>query len=132
MNKRSLAKTDAPSPPLSLLPAQKKALDGLVRALDAQHVAVLTGRPGYGKTTVLRALHGKTGGAYLTSREFVEASLGNHPLALDETIWTVLKMALDANDAVIGTIFTSRLWWPVAHTHIRARIFWQPRSCHSA
>jgi transitional endoplasmic reticulum ATPase len=84
-----------------LLPAQRTALDALERGIDAHHVGVLMGRPGAGKSTVLRALHAKRGGAYLTSRDFIEASEKQHPLALDETVYRVLAGALDAHDVVI-------------------------------
>jgi ATP-dependent 26S proteasome regulatory subunit len=84
-----------------LLPAQQKAFETLEREIAAHHVAVLIGRPGAGKSTVLRALHAKTGGAYLTTREFIEASVDRHPLALDETVYGVLNAALASHDAVI-------------------------------
>jgi transitional endoplasmic reticulum ATPase len=85
----------------TLLPSQHKALDKLERDLAAHHVAVLMGRPGAGKTRILRALHATSGGAFLTSREFIEASAGRHPLALEETVYDVLKAALSSNDVVI-------------------------------
>ena len=84
-----------------LLPAQSKALEKLERAVAERHVAVLMGRPGAGKTTILRALHARLGGLYLTSREFIEASERQDPLALDETVYRVLANALESNDVVI-------------------------------
>ena len=54
-----------------------------------------------GKTQILRALFARTGGVHLTSREFVEASAHRDPLALDETIYGVLKRALETHDTVI-------------------------------
>jgi len=90
------------SAPAPLLPAQQQALEALQRNVAAQHVAVLMGRPGAGKTTLLRALHARLGGAYLTSRDFIEESeSGRHPLALDETVYHVLRQALKTNDVVI-------------------------------
>jgi transitional endoplasmic reticulum ATPase len=85
----------------ALLPAQQKALESLERAIATQHVAVLNGRSGAGRTTILRALHDKIGGRYLTSRNFIERSATAHPLALDETVYGVLREALDASNAVI-------------------------------
>jgi transitional endoplasmic reticulum ATPase len=88
--------------PAPLLPAQQQAFDAVQRHITAQHVAVLTGRPGAGKTTVLRALHSRLGGAFLTSRDFIEESeSGRHPLALDETVYHVLREALKTNNVVI-------------------------------
>jgi len=91
--------TGRANPPL--LPTQQKALDSLWRELQAHRVAVLMGRSGIGKTTILRALHDKIGGSYLTSREIVEASASRDPLALDETVYAVIKSALASNKAVI-------------------------------
>ena len=88
-----------------ITPAQQAALETLERQLAEHSVAVLSARPGMGKTRILRALCAKTGGAYLTSREFVEASANRDPLALDETIYAVLQQALAANDTVIADDF---------------------------
>ena len=54
-----------------------------------------------GKTAILQALFARTGGVYLTSREFVEASAHRDPLSLDETVYGVLTQALETHDTVI-------------------------------
>jgi ATP-dependent 26S proteasome regulatory subunit len=90
-----------PASSTQLLPSQQNAFDALDRAIRAQRVAVLMGGPAAGKSTVLGALHAKLGGAYLTSRDFIEASAKRDPLALDETVYEVLKNALQSNDTVI-------------------------------
>ena len=84
-----------------LVPTQARTLAALERALDSKHVAVLAGRSGLGKTRVLRELHARLGGAYLSSRAIIEASAGAHPLALEETVYHVLRDALEHNPAVI-------------------------------
>lgn len=84
-----------------LLPAQQQALDKLERHVRAHHVTSLMGRPGAGKTSILRALHERIGGAYLTTQQFIEASSDSHPLALDETVYNVLHEALSSNVAVL-------------------------------
>ena len=84
-----------------LFPTQARTLATLERALDSKHVAVLAGRTGLGKTRLLRELHGRLGGAYLTSRAVIEASDGKHPLALEETVYHVVREALEHNPAVI-------------------------------
>src|SRR3954462_3324855 len=66
-----------------LLPAQHKALEALERAAATDHVVELFGRGGAGKTTILRVLHERLGGRFITSRDFIEASLNADPLALD-------------------------------------------------
>ncbi|HEY9228228.1 MAG TPA: AAA family ATPase [Gemmatimonadaceae bacterium] len=86
---------------LQLLPAQATALDNITREVDAQRVAVLMGRPGAGKTSILRKLHERLGGAFLTSRDFIEASAERDPLALDETAYVVIRSWLEKRDTVI-------------------------------
>ena len=95
------ALTHAAVEPPPLLPAQQKALEGLEHELGAHGAAILVGRPGAGKTSILKALHARIGGTSLTSREFIEASLDRHPLALDETVYKVLRSALDSAEVVI-------------------------------
>jgi ATP-dependent 26S proteasome regulatory subunit len=84
-----------------LTPTQRAAFETLERQLAEHHVAVLSAPAGMGKTRILRALSARRGGAYLTSREVVEASVGNHPLALDEAIYGVLEQALEEHQCVI-------------------------------
>jgi transitional endoplasmic reticulum ATPase len=84
-----------------LTPVQQAAFDTLQARLAAHHVAILSARPGMGKTQILRALFAKTGGVHLTSRDFVEASTHRDPLSLDETIYGVLHGALETHDTVI-------------------------------
>jgi ATP-dependent 26S proteasome regulatory subunit len=84
-----------------LLPSQAKTLEQLEHALAAQHAAVLFGREGMGTTRVLRELHERIGGSFLTSRAFVEASEGQHPLAIEETTYRVLRDELEKHPAVI-------------------------------
>src|SRR5262245_4777598 len=54
-----------------------------------------------GTTRVLRELHDRLGGSYVTSRAFIEASTGQHPLALEETTYQLLREALEQHPAVI-------------------------------
>jgi ATP-dependent 26S proteasome regulatory subunit len=85
----------------TLCPAQQHAFDALSSALPDGHVFVLSGGVGTGKTTVLRALHRKTGGAFLNMRDLLDAMRPRHPLALEETFERLVLDALAANDVVI-------------------------------
>ena len=85
----------------ALLPSQRQAVDVLERITAKENVAELIGRPGVGKSTVVRVLHDRLGGALVTSRDFIEASAKRHPLALDETVYLVLAAALRDHDVVI-------------------------------
>lgn len=91
--------------PTVLIPTQQRVLAKLRAQLDAYGVVQLTARPGMGKTQILRELFAGSGGAYLTSREFVEASARRNPLALDETVYEVLRDALASNTLVIADDF---------------------------
>jgi len=84
-----------------LLPAQRQTLDALERAVASDRVVELFGRGGAGKTTILHQLHERLGGKLVTSRDFIEASVSADPLALDETVYTVLRDALRRYDAVV-------------------------------
>src|SRR6476619_2279197 len=84
-----------------LIPAQAEAFAALKRGVESHNVAVLRGRPGAGKTTILKALHAELGGTLITSREIIELSLERHPLSLEETVYSVLKRGLAEHDAVL-------------------------------
>lgn len=84
-----------------LLPAQRQTLDALQRNVASDHVVELFGRAGAGKTTILHHLHERLGGKLITSRDFIEASVSADPLALDETVYTVLRDALRRYDVVV-------------------------------
>src|SRR5687768_13457704 len=85
----------------ALSPTQQTALSVLAHQLAGHNVAVFSGHHGMGKTRILRALQAKTGGAYLTSREFIEASAQRDPLSLDETVYGVISHALEQHQAVV-------------------------------
>jgi hypothetical protein len=82
-------------------PAQRRAFDGLACGLAHNHVFVLSGDTGVGKTTVLRAVHRKVCGAFLTMRDFLDAHKARHPFALEETFNGLVLDALTAHDHVI-------------------------------
>jgi len=82
-------------------PAQQEAFDNLSRLLTIGNVLVLYGAIGSGKSTALGEIHRRTGGAFLSVRNFVEAMRGRHPLALEETFEQMVMEAISANDAVI-------------------------------
>src|SRR5262245_14288608 len=92
MSKHSTAK---------LCPAQKSAFDGLSYGLEIGSILRLRGGIGRGKTTVLRRLHQKVGGAFLNTKDFVESSTDKHPLALEETLYHLIMQALKAHPIVI-------------------------------
>src|SRR5882672_4027169 len=86
---------------INLCPAQKKALDYLSAGLQIGSIHRLWSGTGRGKTTVLRELHKQVGGAFLNMKDFVEASTGKHPLALEETLYQLIVDTLKAHPLVI-------------------------------
>jgi ATP-dependent 26S proteasome regulatory subunit len=87
------------SPPFC--PAQKRAFEYVQAGLAIGSILRLTGGVGRGKTTLLRELHRQAGGAYLSTKDFLEASSKNHPLALEETLYQSVLSALQANPVVM-------------------------------
>src|SRR5262245_40907034 len=86
---------------IRLCPAQKRAFDSLLVGVERGSILRLWSGTGRGKTTILRELHKKVGGAFLNMKDFVEASTTKHPLALEETLYQLITDALKANPLVI-------------------------------
>jgi predicted AAA+ superfamily ATPase len=84
-----------------LCPAQQAAFDGLAAGLAHNHIFVLSGDTGMGKTTVLRAVHRNVAGVFLSMKDFLDAHKAHHPLALEETFASLVMDALAAHDHVI-------------------------------
>jgi ATP-dependent 26S proteasome regulatory subunit len=83
-----------------LSPAQQTALESLLKGLQIGSIFRLWGGAGRGKTTVLKEAHKETGGAFLSMKDFVEASSLKHPLALEETFYGLVLDALKAHPIV--------------------------------
>jgi transitional endoplasmic reticulum ATPase len=83
-----------------LSPSQQHVLDGITEGLPVGSVFVVWGGAGMGKTSILRRLHERTGGAFLTIRDLVEAMRDRHPLALEETFQQMVLEALHAHETV--------------------------------
>ena len=85
-----------------LSPVQAAAFDGLVQALTVGRIIHLRGGTGLGKTTVLRRLHQRLGGAvYLGQKEVMEMAAGKHPLQLEDVFYSVLMRAMKGNEIVL-------------------------------
>jgi AAA+ superfamily predicted ATPase len=85
----------------SLSPAQRDAFDRVIGSLATTNVAGISAVPGFGRTTVLRALHDVLGGTFLGARDFLEASRDRHPFTLEEMLHTIVTRALATTDTVI-------------------------------
>jgi ATP-dependent 26S proteasome regulatory subunit len=82
-------------------PAQKRAYERLLAGLEIGSILRLWGGVGRGKTTVLAQVHQKTGGVFLSMKDFVDASAKSHPLALEETFYKLVLDALQSHSVVI-------------------------------
>src|SRR5258706_10864308 len=86
---------------IQLCPAQKRTFEALSTGLQIGSILRLSGGIGRGKTTILKELHKQAGGAFLSMKDFVEASAKNHPLALEETLYQLVFGALKSHPVVI-------------------------------
>src|SRR5689334_17121655 len=86
---------------IQLCPAQTRVFDSLLAGVQLGSILRVWGGTGRGKTTILRELQGRVGGAFLSMKEFVEASATKHPMALEETLYQLIMDALAANPVVI-------------------------------
>src|SRR6185503_9136046 len=86
---------------VSLSPAQQRAFDSISAGLKVGSILRLWGGLGRGKTTILRELHKQTGGAFISVKDFVDASVKNHPMALEETVHQVIFEAFKAHPVVM-------------------------------
>lgn len=90
-----------PNDVIQLCPAQQCVLDALLKGLSVGSIFRLTGGPGRGKTTLLEQVHQRVGGAFLGAKEFAEVSAQRDPLALEETLFLLVRDALKEHPVVI-------------------------------
>jgi SpoVK/Ycf46/Vps4 family AAA+-type ATPase len=84
-----------------LCPAQQRVFEGLSACLDVGNVFVVAGDTGMGRTTVLRQVHEKVGGAFLSLAEVLDATRQRHPLGMEEAFEQLVLEALRAHPCVI-------------------------------
>ncbi len=86
---------------IQLCPAQQSVLESLLKGLPIGSIFRVWGGIGRGKTTVTKEVQKQTGGAFLGMKDFVAASSLKHPLALEETLYSLVLAALKAHPVVI-------------------------------
>jgi predicted AAA+ superfamily ATPase len=79
----------------TLCPSQRSAFESLLHAFPNFNVLGLQTNAGMGRTTILRALHAQTGGAYLSLHDLADFMRPRHPLALEEGFAQWVEGALD-------------------------------------
>ncbi len=85
---------------MKLSPSQHDVVEGFEGVLTTSNLIVLHAQAGLGKTTMLRALHEQFKGAFLSASQFMDASQGRHPLAIEEAYSEMLISALRENEHV--------------------------------
>ncbi|MDB5333240.1 MAG: ATPase, central domain protein [Phycisphaerales bacterium] len=119
-----MAENRSHSNPVALCPAQLTAVDSLHGMLGKGNCFVLWSTDGLGRTTVLREIHRRVGGALLTMREFIDNASIRHPLALEETLYRIIWDALTANDVVIiDDMHLLQGVWAGCHAYPRMNYF---------
>jgi transitional endoplasmic reticulum ATPase len=83
--KTSYVSSVTPTAPANLSPSQAEAYRGLTAAISTGPIAAMWGGSGVGKTRVLRALHGNTGGAFLNARDMMDSIRRGDPRAIEES-----------------------------------------------
>jgi predicted AAA+ superfamily ATPase len=86
--------------PTPLSPSQQQAFDNFLAHWPLGPFVLLTGDSGHGRSTVLRNLHERFGGAWLGAGDLVAAARPAHPLALEEAFEGLLAEALERHEAV--------------------------------
>jgi predicted AAA+ superfamily ATPase len=84
----------------SLSPAQQGVLNDLLAAWPLSNVFGVHGSDGSGRSTILRDLHRRFGGRFLTCKDLINATRLQHPLALEEVFEKLLHAELEAHDHV--------------------------------
>lgn len=85
---------------LPLCPTQREALESARRYTRPGRIVAIGGKPGSGKSRVLRALAEESNGEALTMRHFMEWQRDAHPLRLEETLEWLLSHHLAQADEV--------------------------------
>jgi AAA+ superfamily predicted ATPase len=83
-----------------LSPSQKRAFDGAHKDMAATRVVTVWCGTGQGCTTVMKALHAATGGAYLSMRDFVDKMRDADPLSVEEVFQQFVLKAFRKNATV--------------------------------
>ena len=85
---------------IKLSPAQTLALAELNEQFPYANLTVLIADDGKGRTSILERFHSEIGGKFLDIKDFLDALKGNHPLALEETLESWMRRAINDNEIV--------------------------------
>jgi predicted AAA+ superfamily ATPase len=85
---------------MKLSPTQATTFSRAAKDVADTNLVVVWGGSGLGRTTILKALHAKTGGTFLSMRDYIERMAAAHPLAFEETFQDFVLSAFKKHLAV--------------------------------
>lgn len=85
----------------ALCPAQLESFNRLIETFAVGNIFVVWSNPGMGRSTILAELHSRQGGAFLNTKDYVDALRDENPLAMEEVLDQLLMRAFEQNDLVI-------------------------------
>ena len=88
-------------PKITLSPAQRKAADGVLLALERGDFAVVQDYGSDGKTTVLESVNRELGGIRVGARDFLSKLAAYEPLAIEEAFLDLVDSKMAEHDLVI-------------------------------
>jgi len=83
---------------IDLTPAQQAAASGLLEHIVTAGVLVLRGKPGSGKTTILKVVHEQRGGLLRTAREIIKNASQD---VFEEAFLRMIYDAIQSQDLVL-------------------------------
>lgn len=87
--------------PIRLCGKQTEALEFLMCWRDQTPVLHVSAGTGYGKSEVLKEFQRQTGAHWLDVRPFVTDVAARHPMAMQDSLWQLLMMAIERHSQVI-------------------------------
>jgi transitional endoplasmic reticulum ATPase len=83
-----------------LTPSQQQAFDAALAAFESNPIVLVESAPGMGKSSVLKALHAKTGGKFLDAETILHAHARFEPQEYEQVVYRVLRDAIENNDII--------------------------------
>ncbi len=87
--------------PIQLCPKQAEALHCLISWRGQTPILHISSADGFGKSEVLREFQRKTDAHWVDIRQFVSDVATRHPLAMQDSLWQLLLMAIKEHSTVI-------------------------------
>jgi AAA+ superfamily predicted ATPase len=86
--------------PDDLSPSQREAVAMIKRLLEDEHLIIMHGGIGMGKSTIVRHLHDRHGGGMIGIRDILEATESVHPLQVETAFLDLMVRELARHDLI--------------------------------